>query len=897
MKVVKVRGEEQDFSIKKIQRAIRLANESERVPSESRMTEEQIEKVVNTITKKLEGFTTINVDDIHTIVEQALVKHNRYYVERAYVLYREEKKNKKKFTDNEEKAIAIIEGNSELRGENANKSIDDNGAISDYFAGILAKSITNKVLPEDVREAHNLGLEHFHDADYFVRPMHNCDLLDTGDMFTNGFQMQNALIEPNKETPFRTACNLLAQINLIVSGRQYGGQTVSWVHTLQFLDSTRNILRKKIIEDYNEDGVTPTKEQVDKKVERKLKDEIYEGVKTYQYQILCHSSSNGQTPFVSNNICLREAENQHELDDLAMIIEAILKRRIKGVKDSSGTYVSPLFPKLLYWTCDGLNVNESDPYFYLTELAAECEAARIQPDIVSEKQTRLAKKGQIIPSMGCRSLLSPIWEEREYPIATKFYFVKGNSTYPYGKFVEKVSFENFENREYKTGYEQGEVSILFRGNTGWLMKKTDTTVTILEPKVYGRWNNGVMTINLPHVALEAVEMFKNKNNDTKVSYTNGVIDEFYKILDKRLKLCRKALEKRFERCAKIKGKNSPILWMHGALSRINADETVGELMNKYPQRASISVGYVGLYETCMALIGKSNTSDEGRILCKDILTYMNNACDDWKNEKHYIGDGSDIGFIEVDKNTWDECSNVNIIYSNKEFPTIYLNEKKFINGKIIWYIQHVNNKYIATIVDDKNLYQINFSIYGTPEESLTYKFALANRRDFGLIENITDKDYVVNSYHVDPRENIDWAKKLLIEGEYLALSPGGAVSYIETTDMTNNPKAIIKVIQFMNEHILYSEFNRKLGVCHNCGYTGDIPLTRTNNGDFIFTCPNCNNTDDSKMDITARICGYLGKVNAGNTNKGRLYDIYSRVLNTDCVDDLDEIEKYMEGNK
>lgn len=1090
MKVIKRKGNEEDFCLDKIINAINLANNS--VEESLRMNEEQIQKVVNTVLKKLEGFNTINVEDINDFVESALVRHNRYQVSKNYILYREKKNNNKKFTVDEERILKLIEGDTELRGDNANKHIDDNGSIRDYIAGIKCKTIAEKILPREIVEAHKKGLIHWHDMDYSpIQPLHNCflggqkfitaegvkkfsdyldgdivyvrdaygkirkatvhtygkqkvnevvfkmrngttrtvyctsdhgwilsdgtrttnlsvgdrlfpsvtsnsleelenaedykiwclgfilgdgcghyqytqvrlcgnknkyienfkksecfrirenkdgdytpytksfskqdflngkgwrilsphhkailfyglmaadgrtnannivtaddrimelieecsgiggyfitskteqyldtpykknaytctyrflspqqegygwkvesikpyrhgeekvvycivepethsfmlengiptsncDLCNVEDMFRNGFMMGDTKIEPNSETPFRTACNLLAQINLIVSGRQYGGQTVSWSHLLPFIQVSRNNIRKEIIADWEEDGVEYNEEKLNKKVEKKLRKEIKEGVKTYQYQILCHQSSNGQTPFVSNNLCLREAETEQELKDFAILIEEIFKRRIKGVKDKHGHYTTPLFPKLLYWICDGLNYDENDPYFYLTELAAECNAYRMQPDIVSEKQTRHVKEGQIIPSMGCRSLLSPIWEEHTYPIDTKFYWVEGNGAYPYGTFVEKRDFSTVPNGEYIGDYENASYPINFRGNTGWLIKKTDTEVTIKEPKVYGRWNNGVITLNLPHVALEAV--------------TKG--EDFFELLDKRLELCRQALQIRYKRCQEIKSINSSILWQYGALARLNDNQTVGDLMRMYPKRASISLGYVGLYETCMALIGKSNSTKEGQELSKKILGYMNQKCYQWK---------------ENDK--------------------------------------------------------INYSIYGTPEENLTQRFALALRRDFGLIDKITDKDYVVNSYHIDPREQIDAFTKLEIEGQYLALSNGGAVSYIETGDLTHNISAIIKVIQWMADKIVYAEINRVIGICYECGYEGQMTLTKTDDGKFEFICPVCGNKDDDKMSVKCRLCGYLGSVNAGNANKGRLDDIFHRVLHLDCYDE------------
>jgi ribonucleoside-triphosphate reductase len=801
MRVIKRNESEQDFCLDKIEKAIRKANDT--VGKEDQMNDEAVQKVIATVQKKLTGFNSVKVEDIQDFVEQALVRHNKYAVAKSYILYRDSKKKNKKFTENEEKIIALIDGTSSLRGDNANKHIDDNASIRDYIAGIMCKSLANKILPKDIIKAHNDGIIHWHDADYSpTQPLHNCDIYDLENMFKYGFVMGDTLIEPNDETPFRTMVNLAAQVALLISGRQYGGQTMSWIHLVPYIDKSRKIIRKKVIEDFTEAGIELNDDKIDQITERKVREEIAEGVKIYQYQILCHSSANGQTPFVSNNLCLREAQTQRELDDFAILIEEILKRRTKGVKDPSGHYISPLFPKLLYWTCDGLNVKKGDPYYYLTELAAKCISKRMQPDIVSEPQTRKHKQGQIIPCMGCRSLLGPIWEERTYPVDTKFFWTEGG-TYPYEKFLDERTFESLPNGEYKTGYDEGQYCINFRGNTGWLIKKTDTEVVVKQPMVYGRWNNGVITINLPYVALESRE--------------KGV--DFYENLDKWLELCRKAMQERVKSCRKIKAKNSPILWMYGALARLEPEQTVGDLMDAHPTRPTVSLGYVGLYETVMALIGESNTTDNGRKLSKEIMKYLNDKLAQWKKED-----------------------------------------------------------------------SIMYAIYGTPEESLTYKFALALRKNFGLIPGITDKDYVVNSYHVDPREEIDAFKKLEIEGEYLALSAGGAVSYVETADLDHNPEAIIKIIQWMHEHIIYAEVNRKIGICKKCGYEGDIELVKTEDGNFKFICPNCGNDDDETLDVTARICGYLGKVNAGNTNKGRLDDIYNRVIHTDIDENKDAQE-------
>ena len=648
VKVIKKNGKEQSFNKEKIVKALNKANKT--VDSDSQLTSDQFEKVMNTIMKRLDGFDVISTETIDDFVEMSLTRHNRYSVLKSYEDERARKNSCKEFTPNEEKVLAIIEGDTETRGDNANKNIDDNSSVRDYMAGTLAKSIGKKIIAKvskNILYGHDKGWWHFHDLDYSpVNRLHNCDLIDAESMLSEqGFVMGNTKIEPHPTTKFRTACNLLSQINLQVSGRQYGGQTQSWAHLLPFVENSRRNYRLALIKKYDEEepiiknirkilswiGIKTgpyNSNRFNAEVEKELRKEVKEGVKIYQYQVLCHSSSNGQTPFVSNNLCLREAQTPQELNDLAMIIEEILKRRIEGVQDAAGYNISPLFPKLLYWTCDGLNVKEGDPYFYLTELAAVCESCRMQPDIMSEKQMRKVKQGQIIPTMGCRSLLAPIWEDVKYPINKKFHWVLRNfgknGHYPYDLLGPEYTFEKLLNRTYKTGYKEGEVLVNFRGNTGWLKEKTDEYVIITQPIVYGRWNNGVVTVNLPHAALTA------KGNAAK-NGTN-VIDEFYKVLDDRLKVIRKALELRYDSVAKIKGKNSAILWMHGALARIGAEDTVGDLMKKYPQRASMSLGFAGLYETCRALTGESNTSPAGQKLSAEILKYLNSKCDEWKKE-------------------------------------------------------------------------------------------------------------------------------------------------------------------------------------------------------------------------------------------------------------------------
>lgn len=810
MKVYKRNGAEQDFCLDKIINAIKKANNA--VSDDGKLTDEQFDKVVATVEKFLEPFDTVKVEDIQDLVEKALMKHNRYEIAKAYILFRDKKQNQKLYDDVDEQVLAITKGESaELRGDNANKHIDVNSSIRDYIAGTECKSLAQKMLDKSIITAHKKGWLHYHDMDYSpVMPLHNCDVFNIEDMLDNGFMMNDTKI--TRPRRFSTAANLAAQINLIISGSQYGGQTFSWAPLAKYVESTRVDCKIELLSILS---VLPKwfafilKPWYNKMVEVMVKRDVHVGIKTYQYQVLCHQSSNGQTPFVSNVINLREAMGEQEQKDLAFIIEEILKRRTKGVLDKLGKPMPPLFPKLLYYTCDGLNVKKGDPYFYLTELAAKCITVRMQPDIISEKKNREVKKGQMIPCMGCRSFLAPIWEERRYSRNTKFYwqYVTSNNIQYEGAPGRNIDFNRkIEYSVLPHSDANCEIAINFRGNTGWLKETTDEEVVILQPIVYGRFNMGVVTINLPHCALSAVKSVKDNNMDSKY-----LKDEFYRILDERLEICHKALLTRWESVKNIKAKNSPILWQHGALARLDEDDTIGDWVMKHePAFTSISLGYVGLYETCMALTGESNTSAKGQKTSSKILQYLNKKCEEWKEEDH-----------------------------------------------------------------------LGYSIYGTPEEALTYKFASALAKDFGLIEHITDKEYVVNSYHVDPREDIDAFLKLKIEGQYLALSSGGAVSYIETPDMQKNPEAIVVVIQYIHEHIMYAEVNTKLDTCYNCGYQGELKMIKTENGDFRFVCPVCGCDDPDKQLVTRRICGYMGVVNAGNVNKGRGDDIFNRTLHLD----------------
>lgn len=569
-------------------------------------------------------------------------------------------------------------------------------------------------------------------------------------------------------------------------------------------------------------------------VENKVKVDVHRGIKCYQYQILCHHSSNGQSPFTSLVLDLREAQDIQEQKDLAFLIEEMIKRRIKGVTGSHGETITPLFPKLLYWACDGLNVNPEDPYYYLTKLASKCITIRMSPDINSEKKSREIKEGQVIPSMGCRSWLTPLWVEKEYPVDTKFHwqYIGDDNVQYEGAPGKNFNYDRKDEPFGKYSYlpvdsdKLKNIVINFRGNSGWPIgyETKDTgpynqVIKVLEPKIYGRWNNGVVSISIPLYAGEArLKVNKSHNNDTSdfiENYKMEYLTQFKKDFDEGLELCHKALLLRDNYCKKIKAKNSPLLWMYGAyLREKDPEKTLGQMMKEHPLYNTISLGFVGLYETSEALINKSNTTPEGQELCINIMKHMNEKVAEWKEKAREEG----------------------------------------------------NNTF-------------NPSIYGTPEENLTNKFALALKKHLGSMDNVTNHDYVTNSYHVNPGEKINWKDKLDIEGKYLYYCKGGAVSYIETDNLKKNPEVIEEVIRYMNDHIAYAEVNTTLGSCFKCGYQGDFYLKSNDKHDkYYFECPNCHNTDNSSvsMDITMRLCGYIGKVNAGETSHGRMSDFEAR---------------------
>ena len=828
MKVRKLGGKEEDFSLDKIINAVKKANNS--VEKEKRMDDEKINQVVEFVQKKIKNYSTIDVDTIHDFVEKALMNKNQYDIAKSYVLYRSEKKKSKKYSDDELKIISICSStNEDVSGDNANKRPTFLGTQRDYIAGTKCKTIGRKMLPKEVTKAHDEGSIHFHDMDYSpLQNMSNCCLINDFDMFNNGFAMGTIGIDPSHS--FSTACNHLAQIALHVSSSQYGGQSHSWASTLPFLQKSRETISKRIHERCSE---FLTEKQMQKFIDEDLKKEINRGVQTFQYQVLCHQSSNGQTPFVSVNLCLAEAMTKQEQKDLAMIIEEVLRQRTEGVKDRKGRIISPLFPKLLYWICDGLNVEETDPYYYLNELAVDCVVKRMQPDILSEKKCREAKEGQIIPNMGCRSFLTPYWQKKTYVEKdgkiqyAELYSIlnyginweildKPNKNYICRSLEPKSIKELWESicekldRNFKESgcieFADWKIVYNYLGNTARIQsisynKETDEySIEVLEPKTYGRWNQGVVTINIPYVALKS----KLDNRD------------FYETLDEYLAICRKGLQERHKSIKRIRAENAPILWMDGGLARLNPQDNLDSMLEDNVDYTTISLGYVGLYETCMCLIGKSNTTKEGIKLSKEIMKYMNDKCAEWKKE-------------------------------------------------------------------DK----IPYSIYSTPEEASTEKFAKSLKKlaDGETIEGVTDHDYVTNSYHVNPAEKIDAFSKLKLEGEYLALSKGGAVSYVECgTSLVTNKKAILQLMKYMYDNILYSELNfRNEGSCDECSYEGELNIIN-DKGKLIFQCPHCLNKNQKKLHYILRLCGYIGEAtngiseNSPNSNQGRISDFQARII-------------------
>ena len=738
MKIIKRSGTEVVFDIDKIVNAIRAANLE--VEEGSRLTDRQVIYAAQNVAEACEkAGHTVSVEEIQDLVEDEIMRLDCYEVARHYIIYRYVQSLKRQKNTTDDKILSLIEcNNEEVKQENSNKNPTVNSVQRDYMAGEISKDLTQRVLlPQEIVDAHNEGLIHFHDSDYFAQHMHNCDLVNLEDMLQNGTVISGTLIE--KPHSFSTACNIATQIIAQVASSQYGGQSISLTHLAPFVEVSRQKIRGEVARELEELGVSASAEKVREVVEDRLRDEIRRGVQTIQYQVVTLMTTNGQAPFVTVFMYLNEARTPQEKHDLAMIVEETLRQRYEGVKNEAGVWITPAFPKLIYVLEDD-NVHENSPYFYLTQLAAKCTAKRMVPDYISEKKMRELKlskgetagNGDCYTCMGCRSFLTP-----------------------------DRSGNGFNNVANALNY--------------------DPT----KPKYYGRFNQGVVTINLPDVALSS----------------HQDMDKFWKIFDERLELCHRALLCRHERLMGTLSDAAPILWQYGALARLKKGETIDKLL--VGGYSTISLGYAGLYECVKYMTGHSHTEKEGTPFAMAVMQRMNDKCAEWKAES-----------------------------------------------------------------------DIDFSLYGTPLESTTYKFAKCLQRRFGIIPGVTDKGYITNSYHVHVSEEIDAFDKLKFEGMFQQLSPGGAISYVEVPNMQDNLKAVIRVMQYIYDNIMYAELNTKSDYCQVCGYDGEIKIVE-DDGKLVWECPNCGNRDQEKMNVARRTCGYIG---TQFWNQGRTEEIRDRVL-------------------
>lgn len=737
MKIIKRNGKEEKFDENKIISALERANTS--VYGDDKMSPTQIKNSVEyTVQKVKELRHTPNVEEVQDIIEDRIMLVNKTLLARNYIKYRYQKELMRKSNTTDDSILSIINmENEEIKQENSNKNPAINSVQRDYMAGEVSKDLTKRILlPKDVIEAHEEGIIHFHDSDYYAQRMHNCDLINLNDMLQNGTVISGTKIE--KPHRFLTACNVATQIIAQVASSQYGGQSITLSHLAPFVETSRRKLRRLVREEMEGTGTELNDEQVEKFVEKRLREEISSGIQTIQYQILTLMTTNGQTPFVTIFMYLNEVEDKRTKDDLAIIIEEMLKQRIKGVQNEDGVWVTPAFPKLIY-VLEEDNITPDSKYWEVTKLAVKCSASRMVPDYISEKQMKLLKlskgekqgEGDCFPSMGCRSFLTP-----------------------------DKSGNGFNNVANALDYDG-------------------------KPKYYGRFNQGVVTINLPDVALSSGKDF----------------DKFWEIFDERLELCHKALRCRHERLKGTPSDVAPILWQYGALARLKKGETIDKLL--VGGYSTISLGYAGLYECVKYMTGHSHTDDDAKPFALSVMQYMNDKCEKWKKEE-----------------------------------------------------------------------DIDYSVYGTPLESTTYKFAKALQRRFGIIKDVTDHGYITNSYHVNVREEIDAFKKLEFESEFQRLSPGGAISYIEVPNMKGNLKALTSIVQFIYENIMYAEINTKSDYCQVCGYDGEIQIVE-DDGKLVWQCPNCGNRDQDKMNVARRTCGYIG---TQFWNQGRTEEIRDRVL-------------------
>ena len=718
MKIVKRSGEEQEFDIEKIRSAVAKANQT--VPFKNALTAQQINAIADHAAGICEALDrSLSVEEIQDIVETRIMQEGAFEVAKKYITYRYTRSLVRQANTTDNKILTLIECNTEeVKQENSNKNPTINSVQRDYMAGEVSKDISTRLLlPEDVIDAHEKGIIHFHDMDYYAQHMHNCDLVNLEDMLQNGTVISGTMIE--KPHSFSTACNIATQIIAQVASNQYGGQSISLTHLAPFVQISREAIRKSTLEEFNMVKVAVSEDDLNAIVEKRLHNEIARGVQTIQYQVVTLMTTNGQAPFVTVFMYLNEAKNEREKKDLAIIIEEVLKQRYVGVKNEAGVYITPAFLKLIY-VLEEDNITPGTEYYYLTELAAKCTARRLVPDYISEKKMKELKEGNCFPVMGCRSALSP-WRD-------------ANGNY----------------------------------------------------KFYGRFNQGVVTINLVDVALSSEKD----------------MDRFWKIFDERLALCYKALMCRHNRLKGTLSDAAPILWQYGAIARLKKGEVIDPLL--YNGYSTISLGYAGLCECVYYLTGKSHTDPEATPLALKIMKHMNAACERWKKET-----------------------------------------------------------------------TIGFGIYGTPLESTTYKFAKCLQKRFGVVAGVTDKNYITNSYHVHVTEKIDAFSKLSFESQFQSLSTGGAISYVEVPNMQNNLEAVLQVIRFIYNNIMYAELNTKSDYCQECGFDGEIQIVKDDSGKLIWRCPKCGNTDQSRMNVARRTCGYIG---SQFWNQGRTQEIRDRVL-------------------
>ena len=721
IRVIKRNGEEVAFHLSKIENAIAAANKE--VDRLHQMNDYQVKAVAENVTKQIEAMThAVHVEDIQDMVETGIMEMRGYEVAQKYVRYRYKRELTRKSNTTDNGILALIDNiNEEVNQENSNKNPVINSTQRDYMAGEVSKDLTRRLLlPADIVEAHEKGIIHFHDSDYFAQREHNCDLINLEDMLQNGTVISETMIDTPQS--FFTACNVTTQIVAQVASNQYGGQSFTLAHLAPFVDISRQKLRKNVIAERTECGEALDEDIINRVTERRLREEVKSGIQTIQYQLITLMTCNGQAPFVTIFMYLDEVPEGRTRDDLAMIIEEVMLQRMQGVKNEKGVWITPAFPKLIY-VLDEDNITEGSKYWHLTELAAKCTAKRMVPDYISAKIMKELKKGEVYPCMGCRSFLT----------------VEDSQMLPNGRH-----------------------------------------------KFYGRFNQGVVTINLVDVACSS----------------EGDMDRFWQILDERLELCHRALRCRHERLLGTISDVAPILWQNGALARLKKGETIDKLL--YNGYSTISLGYAGLYEMCMRMLGKSHTDPEAKPFALKVMQRLNDKCKEWREAEN-----------------------------------------------------------------------ISYSVYGTPMESTTYKFAKCLQKRFGIIPGVTDKNYITNSYHVHVSEKIDAFSKLKFEAEFQKLSPGGAISYIEVPNMQTNIPAVLSVMQFIYNNIMYAELNTKSDFCEKCGYDGEIKIVEDEAGKLVWECPNCGNRDQNKLFVARRTCGYIG---TQFWNQGRTQEIRDRVL-------------------